>query len=396
MLKLIQAVRLTVCLAAIALAAVTQASPYSDLVVFGDSLSDVGNVDSASFGIFPGPYYYNDRFSNGPVWVETLSTGLGLGVLQRSTAGGDNFAYGGAKTTGTGGFEGLFIRDLDEQVSQFLSQRTATPSALYVVFAGSNDFIQGQSNPATPASRITSEINRLIAAGARQFLVPNLPLLGSTPRFNDDPATAAQYSLRTQQFNAALNSSLDALEAGNLALTFHRLDVATLFAQAIAAPAQFGLANVVDPAAPGLEPGDSSYDRSQIAPNANQYLFWDDLHPTATVHSILGVRALALVDGVPGDFNADGHVNAADLAAWRQGFAAAGAARPTAGDADNDRDVDGADFLTWQRNLGVVRLQLTTTSIPEPTPHLLFGAGLLVLQATVHSLRRAQAAYRPC
>jgi phospholipase/lecithinase/hemolysin len=364
--KLIAALRPAACLIALAASSVAIAAPFSDIVVFGDSLSDVGNVASASLGIFPGSAYYNNRFSNGPVWVETLSAGLGLGVMQRSTSGGDNFAYGGAKTSGTGGLEGIFIRDLNEQVSQFLNSRTANASTLYVVYAGANDYIQGQTNASIPVGRITTDLNRLIAAGARQFLVPNLPLLGSTPRFNDSPATAATYSLRAEQFNAALNASLDGLEAGNVSLAFHRLDVASLFAEAIAKPAEFGLINVVDPAAPGLEAGAGSYDRSQIAPNANQYLFWDDLHPTGTVHAILGNRALALVDGIAGDFNADGLINAADLAAWQQNVGTAAAARRTQGDADNDRDVDGSDFLAWQLHLGTFRPTASTTAVPEP------------------------------
>ena len=54
---------------------VALAGPYSKLYVFGDSLSDIGNVASASFGIYPGKYYWNNRFSNGPVWVESLDVG---------------------------------------------------------------------------------------------------------------------------------------------------------------------------------------------------------------------------------------------------------------------------------------------------------------------------------
>ena len=100
--------------------------PFSQLVVFGDSLSDVGNIAAASSDIFPGRYYYNDRFSNGLVFVEALSDGLGLGTVVRSTAGCNNFAYGGAKTSGTGGLPGLVIRDIDEQVDQFL--RTNNPA----------------------------------------------------------------------------------------------------------------------------------------------------------------------------------------------------------------------------------------------------------------------------
>ena len=106
------------------------AGPFTQLVVFGDSLSDVGNIAQATGDIYPGQYYSNDRFSNGPVYVEALATGLGLPTTVRSTAGGDNFAYGGAKTFGTGGFEGIFIRDVDEQVDQYLATRTTDPGAV--------------------------------------------------------------------------------------------------------------------------------------------------------------------------------------------------------------------------------------------------------------------------
>ena len=59
--------------------AVAVAGPFSNLVVFGDSLSDVGNIAQATFGIYPGSAYYSNRFSNGPVWVETLSVELEFG-----------------------------------------------------------------------------------------------------------------------------------------------------------------------------------------------------------------------------------------------------------------------------------------------------------------------------
>jgi phospholipase/lecithinase/hemolysin len=348
--------------------ATAAAGPFSDLIVFGDSLSDVGNVAQASFDIYPGRYYYNDRFSNGPVWVESLSVELGLGSLQRSTAGGDNFAYGGAQTTGTGGLEGLFIRDIDEQVTQFLTARSVDAGALFVVFAGSNDLIGGESNIAAPVDSLAKDVSRLIAAGARQFLMPNLPLLGFTPRYNGSAALAAEYSLRTEQFNAALDLALDNLATAHAEVTFHRLDVAALFASAIAEPAAFGLTNVTDSAAPGLEPGTASYNSSQIVPNPNEYMFWDDLHPTAAVHAILADRAEALLMGIPGDFNADGLVNAVDLMAWKTGFGAGGDVTRAHGDADGDQDVDGEDFLIWQRQLGSdsLRAIALVASVPEP------------------------------
>jgi phospholipase/lecithinase/hemolysin len=301
-----------------AFAAAAAAGPFSQLVIFGDSLSDVGNIAAATGDIYPGRYYYNDRFSNGPVYAESLATGLGLPPVVRSTAGGNNFAYGGAKTSGTGGFEGLFIRDVDEQVDQFLATRTVDPGALFVVFAGANDINGGPVDVNIPVNNLAEDIGRLITAGARNFLVPNLPLLGHTPRHNGNPSSLATYNSRTQQFNGVLATMLDGLEANNPALSLYRFDSAALFSQALGNPSEFGLTNVINAAAPGLQPGASSYNTSQIAPNAHQYMFWDDLHPTATVHAILSERMLALF-GTPGDFNHDGIVDAADYAVWRKG-----------------------------------------------------------------------------
>jgi hypothetical protein len=53
----------------------------------------------------------------------------------------------------------------------------------------------------------------------------------------------------------------------------------------------------------------------------------------------------------PADFNGDTHVNAADLGAWRTNFGTPAGATAGQGDADLDGDVDGADFLTWQRSV---------------------------------------------
>src|SRR5262245_14581793 len=73
-------------------------NPLTEVVVFGDSLSDTGNLFLASGGTVATPPYFNGRFSNGPVWVEVLADKLGLDAPTPSVLGGTNFAFGGAET----------------------------------------------------------------------------------------------------------------------------------------------------------------------------------------------------------------------------------------------------------------------------------------------------------
>ena len=261
----------------------TIGSGYDRLIVFGDSLSDVGNVDDATFGLVPGGDYFDGRFSNGPVHVEHLSAGLGLGTVVHSRDGGLNFAHGGALTTGTGFPNNLFVRDLDDQVDRFLDDDGPDAGDLFVVYVGGNDVAgladDGGGDATAPAGRVVDELARLYDAGARDFLVPNLPPLGLTPRFAGDPLATSL----TLDFNAALADGLSAFGAGRPDAGVFGLDVAGLFADVVADPSAFGLVNVTDPAldAPGADP--------------SAYLFWDDFHPTAAGHRLLGRAALAAV-----------------------------------------------------------------------------------------------------
>jgi phospholipase/lecithinase/hemolysin len=363
--------------------------PYSQLIALGDSLSDIGNIASATFGSDPGKYYWNNRFSNGPVYLEALDTGLGLPPITPSTAGGNDFAYGGAQTSGTGGLNGIFIKDVDEQVDQYLSTRTADPNALYLVFAGANDLINGQTNVIIPVNNLSTQIGRLVAAGARKFFVFNLPPLGYTPRFNGNPTTLAQYNTLSANFDASLWTMLDNLQASNSALTIRRADVASLFTQAIASPAAFGLTNVTNSAAPGLSPGASSYDTSQIVAHPEQYLFWDDLHPTATVHAELAQYALVQLM-LTGDVSRDGHVDVGDVAAVMEALVDLNGYETShsltnqqtldVADVNGDKTVNNADLerliCLLANGGGTGSSAATLTAVPEPASIVLLAVGL--------------------
>ena len=64
-----------------------------------------------------------------------------------------------------------------------------------------------------------------------------------------------------------------------------------------------------------------------------------------------------LVRTVPGDFNLDGAVDAADYVVWRKSAGTAGAMY-VRGDADFDSDVDGNDYAIWRSEFGFLRQPL--------------------------------------
>jgi phospholipase/lecithinase/hemolysin len=299
------------------------AGPFANMVVFGDSLSDIGNISQATPFLIqpktPGPYYWNGRFSNGPIYADTLATGLGLPALTNSAAGGSDYAYGGALTTGSSFPENLVIKDVDDQVNQYTSSHNGTANSLYVVFAGANDLIDGQTNMSVPVGSLQTSLEKLYADGGRQFLVINLPPLGYTPRYNGSESTITTANSRAQQFNEALAAMVAGFKTNHSPINVSQLDVYSLVLDARANPVLYGLTNVTQPAAPGLSPGDTSYDTSQLAPNPNEYLFWDDLHPTTAVHQVLGHRALDLFYPA-GDYSRNVASDAADYVLFRKGL----------------------------------------------------------------------------
>jgi hypothetical protein len=93
------------------------------------------------------------------------------------------------------------------------------------------------------------------------------------------------------------------------------------------------------------------------------------------------------------DFNEDFVVNKDDLVNWRMGFGTTGNASHQNGDADGDHDVDGADFLTWQRQLSLGEaVELVTSAVPEPDASLL---NILAALGAAASVRRVTRSTRP-
>jgi phospholipase/lecithinase/hemolysin len=262
---------------------------FTQIVAFGDSLSDTGNVFTASGGTFPPAPYYNGHFSNGPIWLESLAGKLGVPNPSASVTGGTNYSWASAES-GSGLSASLGVPNLLTQVSGFTATKTLNPNQLVTIWAGGNDFLNGQTNPFIPADNIAAAITQLAADGGKKFLVPNLPMLDQVPLALTLPAAqqAGLHSL-SLAFNSRLKSDLTQLQS-SLGVTIYQVDVASLFNNIQANPAHYGFTNVTNSAL-----GDG-------VPSGNGYLFWDSIHPTSAGHSLIADAAFAQATPEPSTF----------------------------------------------------------------------------------------------
>ena len=246
------------------------ASSYSSVIVFGDSLSDNGNLYNAVG--YPPPPYYNGRFSNGPVSVEQLAAQLNAPLLDfafgGATTGIGNIVDSGTQTTvGYAGLPGIAAEFAGATIPSAL-----IPSSLFVVWGGADDFESGGS-PVTAANNIDSYVQALELEGATHILVPNLPDLGETPEFSGSSIASAY----TDAFNAQLAATLPA------GATLFNTDA--LLNTILADPGAYGFTNT------------SGYclQNPTALPTCSGYLFFDDIHPTTATDAILAQNFAAAV-----------------------------------------------------------------------------------------------------
>lgn len=294
-------------------AASSSAQKFDAIYVFGDSLSDPGNTFEATQENIPPPPYYDGRFSNGPNWIDYLGQDLGLNptpvtdVISGSAqpTEGINFAFGGA-TTGTDNtisltfpvFAGLPA--LQQEIQSFKSLvPTADPDALYIVWAGANDYLPTQgsfvpyTNPEVPLKNLSDAVTSLANAGAKNILVANLPDLGNTPvAYSVDqsfPGTSAALNALTEAHNTGLSTALNDLSQ-SFDINIIPFYVDSLFEEVLDNPGKFGFTNTTDACIS---------DPVACAANPNGYFFWDQQHPTTAVHQILAERAYSALEPQP-------------------------------------------------------------------------------------------------
>ena len=293
---------------------------YSALYVFGDSLSDAGNVYDISGGRVPPFPYVGGHFSNGPTWAEDLSGKLGLGTLKPSTQGGTDYAYGYATTSANIPRSspvplGLNIPNIEQQVATYSATHgfKADSSALYAVWIGSNDVLNalaavgsGTLTPGQAEARVgaaisseISAIGTLVQEGAKHLLIGLLPDLGLTPALNTTARDAG--TIAASAYNAALETAASTYFPG---VDLHFLNTFGLLQSAVASPSDYGFTDVTTPCFTG----------TSVCSNPDQHLFWDDLHPTRAGHELIADLAVRTLGVTPVPLPGSATLFAASLA----------------------------------------------------------------------------------
>ena len=224
--------------------------PVTRVVIFGDSLSDQGNLKQRLM-VFPSSPYWLGRFSNGPNWVDWLTRSTGLAVQNHSFGGAVAVPhpdvpaasviaaieqYGQLAVTGSveSYVNDYLARDLDNGT-------VARPwDTVFVLWEGANDYLSKEPFSGdigtlldTPseeagyksvaddtAAAVVGQIRRLYAAGARRFVVVTLPDLGRTPAVwhnasykpagvDDDNLRRAMLSRKLSEVSAYHNATLE-------------------------------------------------------------------------------------------------------------------------------------------------------------------------------------------
>jgi phospholipase/lecithinase/hemolysin len=280
-----------------------QAATFSSVNIFGDSLSDPGNLFKVSKGFIPQEPYYEGRFSNGEIWTDYLADDLELNPTPYTSgiasSEGVNYAFGGSTSGNTNIINTLYpsfpgkLPGVKDQVGAFIQPllqqgKTADPNGLYMIWAGGNDYTYGGiSDPTEVVNNLSWAVKALYSVGARNFLIANLPDLSQTPLGSSgDLVPPDELQDTVQEHNVLLRKRLNALDQTLSDSNVELFNVNAVFNDVIKKPAKYGFTNVTDQCLIGVVP----------CSNPDEYLFWDDFHPTTEGHKLIANAAYATIE----------------------------------------------------------------------------------------------------
>ncbi len=300
--------KIFVTLVSLLFSAFLYATPLNKTVVFGDSLSDNGNLYEYMKHQLPvSPPYFDGRFTNGYVWVELLMQSY---YPANSNEHLLDYAFGGAGVMDNDDDEGLFTlrREIE---SYFLAHEDkADDKSLYVVWIGSNNYLaapdEGDAIVNDVSAGVRHSLELLAEKGAKHIMVVTLPDLGNTPAARDfDSASAMTYL--SKQHNKMLEKNTNELRSLYPETQWIFFEINGVLEDIMANPRPYGFTNVKDTCYEEVMDNSISKKHSilkmvaSIKPRKNKnacdgYLFFDPVHPTEPVHKLMAERTKILLE----------------------------------------------------------------------------------------------------
>lgn len=318
---------------------------FDTMIIFGDSMSDNGNLYKFMWYRFPiSPPYYEGRFSNGPLWIEQLYHSY---YSNDNNEGLQDYAVAGAGAVLSYKQQLPYTLAIELANYYYWNTYDKKETSLYTIWIGGNNYFGGPTNVEsitdTVVDTIGDAVERIINNGGNKFLLPNLPDLGKLPyvvnEHNEELVTEIIVT-----HNRKLAAKVEELKKKYPDATFVYFDVFSYLKDIMHHAADYGFSNITEPCYMGsysgwltkykptdkmlanfLKAQDPQLDAArwemiknspdlreaaeasyfyQLLPKSfkaeplqcDAYAFWDHVHPTAKVHNYLAMKARELLD----------------------------------------------------------------------------------------------------
>ena len=271
----------------------SQGTSINKIIAFGDSLSDNQNLYNLSDWIVPDSNtWFLGRFSNGQNWVEYVANNLNLPLY--------DWAVGDAGVI----TEDVVIPGVVEQEQSWAEYMQKAPNyqpanTLFTMLIGGNDLVGNEGTVAQVIAGETQTLQALIAAGARNILVLNLPDVSRAPVFTilTDGSTV---SAEVLALNSQLTTMVNTLQAQyGPSLKIRLFDTYTLFNNVLNNPASYGVTNTTTSCLNINTDSSLNYAETQTpratCTNPDTFVFWDTLHPTTHTHKVLAAAVTSFI-----------------------------------------------------------------------------------------------------
>ncbi|KAF0336821.1 gdsl family lipase [Gigaspora margarita] len=249
---------------------------FDNIIVFGDSYSDNGNVYALTNESCPPSPYYKGRFSNGKVWIEYLTMKYHVNLIDKAfgSATSDNDLVPGHILWNDVDYP---VPGIKQQIDFFINSHPnqSYDKTLFVMGYFGNDYRYTNNgiNPSVVVSSLISSASQLVNyLKAKIILIPSIPLLPNSTQ-----------NLTFTNHNKVLKIQLDlfSVEHPDVEVLLYPFDEVLLkLENSDDLLEKLNITNIFN--------GCVSYkDAFSVCENPENYMFWDEVHLTTKVYEYI-------------------------------------------------------------------------------------------------------------